>query len=263
MTTILERFQNWLPWWLTADAGGNVAASLALLADDFTARAKLALVSRFPSYAPDDAALAAMGRDRLIVRGINEPSAAYAARLSRAFADHKTRGTPYTLLEQLRAYLQADCVVRTVDQAGNWFSIDADGNRSSSLNTGNWDWDGGAPNAWSRFWVIIYPVNGVTPWAIADNWGDAALWGSGVWGTAGATIGTTATVDQVAAVRSIIRNWKPANAVCEWVIVAFDAATFTPAGATNPAGEWAGWSNNTGGPVRLATARYWRGVSGT
>lgn len=257
---LLRRFQRLMPSWLAAGDGGMVPASLAVMLDDFGARAMSALLARFPSYAPDDAALAAMGRDRLITRGINEPAAAYAVRLSRAFDDHKTRGTPYTLLRQLRAYLQADCVVRIVDRAGNWYSIDAAGVASSSIATGNWDWDGGAATEWSRFWVIIYPVGGTNPWAIAGNWGDADLWGTGVWGTAGATIGTTATVDQVASVRSIIANWKPANAVCEWIIVAYDAATFTPAGATDPAGLWGTWGNHTGAPVRLASARYWSGT---
>ncbi len=260
--SFFELFQRLLPSWLRTDDGGDVAASLSLLADDFEARARLALISRFPAYAPDDAALAAIGRDRRIVRGINEPAAAYAARLARAFTDHKTRGNPYALLTQLQAYLQAPCVVRTVDRRGNWYSIDADGLRSSSIDTANWDWDGTpASPDWARFWVVIYPVDGTTPWAVSGDWGDAALWGAGVWGNDDTTIGTTATPDQVASVRSIIRDWKPAGTTCEWVIIAFDDATFTPAGATDPSGDWGNWSDGAGAPVRLDTARYWKGVT--
>lgn len=265
--SFLEQIFIRLPKWLTDGDGGKVAASLALMADDFAARARLALISRFPSYAPDDAALAAMGRDRLIVRGINEPSAAYAARLTRAFDDHRTRGNPFAMLRQLRAYLQTDCVVRTVDRRGNWYTIAEDGTESTTINAANWNWDGGALSSWSRFWVIIYPTGGdalgrgARPWAVSGNWGDADLYGDGLFGHADLTFGTTATTDQVAAVRQIIRDWKPAGSICEWVIVAFDAATFTPAGATNPAGAWGNWSNGTGGPVRLASARYWRGFT--
>ncbi len=255
--TFLNSFRFFLPSWLTAGDGGKVAASLSLMLDDFVARARLAMLARFPAYAPDDAALAALGRDRLIRRGINEPAASYAVRLSRAFDDHRTRGNPYTMLRQLRAYLQADCVVRTVDRRGNWFSIDADGVESSSMDTGNWDWDGGSLTNWARFWVIIYPVNGTNPWAVSGLWGDATLWGDGLWGHPTLTIGTTATTDQVASVKSIIREWKPAGTTCEQIIIAFDAATFTPAGATDPNGEWGGWSNNTGQAVRLQSARYW------
>jgi len=258
----VETIYKILPSWLMTGDGGKVAASLALMVDDFAARAKLALLARFPGYAPDDAALAAMGRDRRIIRGINEPSAAYAARLSRAFDDHKTRGNPFAMLRQLRAYLQAPCVVRTVDRRGNWYTIDADGVETAVINAANWNWDGGALSQWARFWVVIYPVNGTNPWAVtAGAIGDAGLWGGALGADPTLTIGTTATTDQVASVRSIIREWKPAGTTCEWIIVAFDDATFTPAGATDPAGAWAGWSNHTGAPVRLASARYWRGVN--
>ena len=254
-------FYSLAPSWLTSGDGERVLASLSLMLDDFSARARLGLLARFPGYAPEDA-LPALGRDRRIIRGIGEPAAAYGERLTGAFDELRTRANPFTLLRQLRAYLQANCVVRTVDRRGNWFTIDADGAESYVQATGNWDWDGTpASPDWARFWVIICPENGTTPWAPSGNWGDPTLYGNGVFGNAGYTFGTTATPEQVAAVRSIIREWKPAGTTCEWVIVAFDAATFTPAGATDPAGGWGNWSDGAGAPARLATARYWRGVS--
>jgi hypothetical protein len=269
--TFTENIKFWLPSWLGgAGSSGTddekVAGSLGLMLDDYAARARFGLLSRFPGvavYLDDEAALAAIGRDRRITRGINEPAAAYAVRLKRALDDHHTRGNPYTMLAQLQAYLQAPCVVRTVDRRGNWYSIDGDGNRSSSLNTGNWEWDELGPEDWSRFWVIIYPVGGTDPWAVSGAWGAPTLYGDGTFGNAGKdpkyTFGTTATPDQVASVRAIIRDWKPAGTTCEWILIAFDDATFTPDGATDPAGEWGTWSNGTGGPVRLDTARYWKG----
>lgn len=257
--SLFESFSGLVPWWLRSGDGGSVLASLSLWADDFMARARLGILARFPDYAPDDAALAAIGRDRRIVRGINEPAASYAARLIRAIDDHKQRGNPYALLRQIRAYLQADCVVRTVDRRGNWYSIAADGTESSSIDTGNWDWDGTpASPQWARFWLVIFPAGGTDPWATSGLIGGGALWGNGlVGGHPTKTIGTTATVDQVAAVKSIVRDWKPAGTVCEWVIIAFDDTTFTPAGATMPAGAWGNWSDGAGSPVRLSTARYW------
>lgn len=262
MTTFLETFQKHVVHWLTKDDGGDVIASLSLVADDFVARAKLALMTRFPDYAIDDVALAALGRDRKIIRGINEPAAAYAARLIRALDDHRRRGNPFALLEQIRAYLQADCVVRTVDRRGNWFSIDADGNQSSSTDTGNWTWDEHpASPQWARFWVIIYPAGGTDPWARAGATIDGAVAGAWIAGSASQrTFDTTATQDQVAQLKSIIRDWKPAGTRCEWVIVVFDdpdAATFAPSGGVDPAGEWADWGDGEGRPVRLTNASYW------
>lgn len=259
--SLFASIHKMLPRWLTDDDGGKVAASLALTADDFIARARLGLLARFPSYAPDDDALAAIGRDRRIVRGINEPRASYAARLSRAFDDHKRRGNPFAMLQQLRAYLQANCVVRTVDRRGNWYTVDAAGAESCVINAANWNWDGVSVSQWSRFWTIIYPEGGTKPWAPSGNIGSSTLWGDGKIGHSNLTIGTTATRDQCASVWSIIRDWKPAGTKCEWVIIAFDSASFSPAGSTDPAGEWGNWSKTTAGgdvvPVRLATARYW------
>jgi hypothetical protein len=166
--SFIDAFKKYVPSWLSKGEGGLVGASLMQQVEDFRVRTKLALVARFPEYAAvycDDAALAAIGRDRRIVRGINEPAAAYAARLVRAFDDHRTRGNPFALLRQIRAYLQAPCVVRTVDRRGNWFSIAADGTETTNMATGNWDWDGRAASPeWARFWVIIFPVDGITPW---------------------------------------------------------------------------------------------------
>jgi hypothetical protein len=261
--TFLSTYRSRLPWWLH----GPVAESLATTMDRYVARVKLGLYARFPTWAAssllfsDEAALAAIGRDRKIVRGIGEPAAAYAERLIRAIDDHRTRGNPFAMLRQLRAYLQAPCVVRTVDRRGNWFSIDADGNETTNIDTGNWDWDGRAASPeWARFWVIIYPVGGTVPWARSPQWGSPTLFGDGDFTNTTYTIGTTATRDEVAAVKSIIRNWKPAGTTCEQVIIAFDEATFTPAGATDPNGEWGTWGNHTGSPVRLSSARYWGGV---
>lgn len=255
--SLLELIDKLVPSWLYDGEGGRVLGSLLLMADDFSARAKLALLARFPQYAPEDA-LPALGRDRRITRGIGEPAAAYGARLTGALDDLRTRGAPLALLRQLRAYLQANCMVRTVDRRGNWFTIDANGVESFSLNTGNWDWDGrSASPEWARFWVIIYPEGGTKPFA------PRGTFGSVVWGAPNTTIGTTATPDQVAAIRGIVRDWKPAGTTCEWIIVAFDETSFSPSGSTDPGGEWGNWNNAAGQPVRLQSARYWRGVSGT
>lgn len=252
-------FYKLLPSWLTTGEGELVDYSLGVIKDAFLERLKLGRDARFPAYAPPDA-LTYLGRDRKIVRGINEPAASYAVRLQRWLDDHRVRGNPFALMMQLRAYMQADCKIRTVDRAGNWYTIEENGTRSVNLALGNWNWDGAAATLWSRFWVIIYPIGGTDPWA--PSVGDA---GGASW-PVGGTIGTTATPDQVASVRSIIRDWKPAGTTCEWIITAFDAASFNPLGLPEPDGtwDWFGYSNAGAYEIaRLTTARYWRGVSGT
>lgn len=235
--------------------GELIGYSLGVVVDAFLERARQGLIARFPQRGTHTA-LGAIGRDRRIVRGIAESREAFAARLITWLDDHPRRGSPYALLEQLRAYCQADVRVRTVDARGNWYTIDRDGTKSRSLDTGNWDWDGAPVSPrWARFWVIIYPTSDNEPWAPEGTWADDGVYGDGgVWGT-------TATPAQVADVRNIIREWSPNGTRCEWIIIAFDDASFDPA-APEPDGTWGRWSKVSGGvavPSRLGTARYWRG----
>jgi hypothetical protein len=247
------------PRWLTLGEGDAVGMSIGIVVDAAAQRAYEGTLARFPQHCPDEC-LPLIGRDRLIVRGIDEAAEGYAERLVGWLDAHRGRGNPYALAEQLRAYCQADVRVRTVDARGNWYTIDRDGSRSFVLNTGSWLWDGtpAAPE-WARFWVIIYPTAAGEPWSEGPDWGDVDLWG-GAWGTPGYTWGSTATPGQVAAVRAIVSQWKPAGTRCEHIIIAFDDASFDPA-APEPDGTWD--RQSIGDPSvarRLATARYWDGA---
>lgn len=259
-------FYKLAPSWLTTGDGERVLWSLGVMLDASVERVRLGLLARWPEYNPPADALAAMGRDRGILRGINESSTAYAARLIPWLDAHKKRGTAFELIRQIRAYLGGNIMVRTVDERGNWHTIDAAGVKSYRLNAGNWDWDGSTPpTKRGRFWVIIYPPDTAAGvFKVGPTWGDPSLWG-GAWGTSGYTWGTTATPEQVQSVRSIVREWKPAGTRCSHIIVAFDETSFDPMGAPGaplPDGTWGNASKISGGayvPARLTTARYWRG----
>lgn len=258
-----EIYRRLTPKWQHDDEeGAPLLYSIGLLLDACQRHYRLALLARYPGpaqtkegtvYAPADA-LQYIARDRRIERGRGETSQAFAARLNTWLDDHKTRGNPYALMRQLRAYLGVAVRIRTVDNSGNWYTIEADGTLDlASVTAGTafgWDWDGQAAQ-WSRFWAIIYPTAAGEPWSEGPAWGDPGL----VWGTPGATWGTTATVGEVEAVRRIVRDWKPAGTRCEHIIIAFDDASFDPTGPTDlPTGDWGSAAN------RLATARYWRGT---
>lgn len=255
-------FRKMAPRWLTEGDGELVLTTLGLLEDALVERTRQGIKARFPQEAPSDA-LAPLGRDRRIIRGISESDEDYAARLLRWLDDWKVAGNPYALMGQIRAYCGVDMRTRTVDTRGNWYTIEADGTRSYSLAQANWDWDGDA-DKWSRFWVILYPPAEL--WTISGQWGNGALWSSGKWGNPGATFGTTATPEQIRSIRSIIADWKPAGTRCPYVIVAFDDASFDPVtspGAPMPDGTWGRYSTGTNPAVksRLDTARYWKGTS--
>lgn len=256
------------PPWLTQEGeSALVGYTVDVVADAFMERLRLGHLARFPqndptgqTTAPDDA-LAAIGRDRRIIRGINESAPGYARRLVRAIDDWKTAGNPFALMAQLSAYCGPGPAFRTVDVRGNWYSRAANGTQTTDINVANWDWDGDpyALKKWARFWIVIYP-NGL--WTVGPNWGDVGF----VWGAANATWGTTATQDEVTSVKAIVRDWKPAGTTCVNIIIAFDNASFDPAlprdAAGLPNGTWGGWAHTVGGvvvPVRLSSARYWDG----
>lgn len=248
----LPRFRNFMraiaPRWLVEGEGGLVLTSLGLTMDAVVEHARQGARARFPELAPADA-LPAMGRDRRIRRGLSEPADVYRVRLLNWIDDWKVAGNPYALMKQLRAFIGVDLRCRTVDNRGNWYTIDEDGTRSFLLNQGNWDWDD-SPEKWSRFWVILYPPPSL--WTQGPTIGDPDLWGGAI-GTPGYTIGSTATPEQVAGVKSIVREWKPAGTRCVRIIVAFDGSYFDPTDAIppNPDGTWDIASH------RLPLAAYW------
>lgn len=245
------------PRWLTEEEGELVGYTLDILKDAFIERLFLGLLARFPETAPPDA-LPFLGRDRRVVRGLNESDDSYVNRLLAWLDDRKTCGNPFALMRKLAEYTGAGPMFRTVDARGNWYTRAVDGTQSYRLATGNWNWDNDLTGTrWSRFWVIIYP-NGL--WSeYPYDWADTA--GPG-WEESQYTWGSTATEEQVRTIRSIVADWKPAGTRCVNIIIAFDPASFDPS-APEPNGLWGHWSKNVGGvqvPARLSTARYWDGV---
>jgi hypothetical protein len=247
------------PRWLTDGEGGLVGYALDIMKDAFVERIRLGLLARFPQQDPDGTpappdALAAIGRDRRVVRGLGESAESYAIRLLRWLDDRQRSGNPFALMQKLAEFTGPGPSFRTVDARGNWFSRAADGTESYVLNTGNWNWDGPIGERWSRFWVIIYP-NGL--WSAETNWGEP----DEVWGDPDGTWGTTANLDVVDTIRGIIADWKPAGTKCVNIIVALDPDSFDPS-SPEPDGTWGHWSINDSGvqvPARLDTARYWDG----
>jgi len=250
-TRFRRAFYKLVPTWLSSDEGELALYSLNVILDAFAERTRLATLARFPTYAPTDAQNA-LGRDRLIKRGRGEADAPYAIRLLRWLTDHRSRGTAHTLMDQIRAYCQHDVIQRTVDRAGNWDTRAADGTYTHVRAAGNWNWDSQAATRWARAWFVIYPEG---LWDTDGLWGDPGTWGDG------GTWGTTATVADVAAIKAIVRDWRPLHAHREWIIIAFDSASFDPT-APEPDGTWyydghqVVWNYEQG---RLDTARFWTG----
>lgn len=249
---------DFLPLWLSEGEGVATWWTAGIVIDAQLDKAYQGTYARHPAYAPEDA-LRYIARDRGLVRGPNEPAAVFADRALRWLDDHRLRGGPWAMMEQLRAYMfPANVRIRTVDDRGNWFTIDRDGSRSYVLDSGTWNWDSPVGRK-TRFWVIIYPdssTGAYLPW-------QKTVWGpERTWGDPSLTWGTTATPAEVAAVRQIVRVWKAGGTTCKNIIIAYDDSSFDPA-SPEPDGDWQLWGTGGNGPRtpnRLFSARYWRGT---
>ncbi len=247
------------PRWLSEGEGGLVGYALDLMRDALSERVRLGLLAKLPQNGPNGEtappdALAAQGRDRRVVRGIDETDASYAVRLVRWLIDRRTAGNPFMLLKQLAAYCGQGFSFRTYDARGNCYSRDVDGVETADLGT-SWDWDG-EPERWSRFWVIIYPT-GI--WSTSGlQYADPGL----EYGPNDALWGVNMPREHIRSLQAIVADWKPEHAKCVHIIIAFDPASFDPA-APEPDGTWGKWGKIVAGerhPSRLTTAKYLNGA---
>lgn len=229
-------------------------------------RLRMGVRARFISNAPVDA-LSYIGRALNTYQGPSESLVAYLARLQTAIDDARIAGSAWPLLNQVRGYCAPAAVrVRLYNVRGNCYTINRDGTRSTARATA-WNWDG-TSSAWSRFWVIIYPTTGAPqlPWARASVMGTA---GVKVGSPSNRTVGSTATTDDVFAIRRMVSTWKPIGSRCEKIVIAFTDTDFDPAFTSPPLpnGTWANdgtYSTTAPGrlvPARNANAIYWGGSS--
>lgn len=248
------------PRWLTTGEDAEpIGTALDALADGITEAMFQGLLVGLPqndpsgaTTAPDDA-LQAMGRDRKIIRGIDETAVSYARRLLPWLDDHRSRGTAFMMMKQLAGYLGAGFSFRIYDVRGNCYSRSESGAETFDALTG-WDWDGDA-SRWARFWVVVYPPGSWT--ATVHQYGDVGL----VFGPNLAQWGVDIPREAIRGMQAIVAEWKPAGTRCDHIIVAFDPASFDPA-SPEPDGTWGKWGKVSGGvrvPARLTTARYLNG----
>lgn len=259
--TFRDVARRWSPARLLTDQAQRfVYAVLGLPIDGIAQAAKDAAHQGLVTDCTDDA-LPSHGRDRLLVRGPDEPRSSYVARLLGWLEAWRSAGAGASMLDQIAAYLTPHAVrMRIITNNGLWYTRETDGTLTIEQHTGAFDWDGSTA-AWARFWLVIYPPS--TLWQPGPTWGDSTLWG-GAWGSPGYTWGSTATPNQVQTIRALVKQWKPGFAKCMNIIIAFDPASFSPTSGDLPAGQYGPWADDDGTgtwvPTRLASARYWDGV---
>jgi hypothetical protein len=196
-----------------------VVGSIGLMADLIAQRAREARKASLltAESIPTDA-LPLKGYERLSPRYPADTDATYKARLIDSWERWKQGGSEQGMIAELEAYGLTDI---------------------SIVLDSEWDWDG--EEYWSRFWVVIKGHAWTGPRLI----GDAGSMLDGTW-----TLGSSATPEEVNAVRSIVRRWKPGHMICSYIIPVLNEATWD---AEQPDGTWARNYN------RSTAACYWPG----
>ncbi len=174
------------PPWLSGYNGYRVMYDLGLQVDALAEYLRIGAQQGFPSYCEPEA-LAYIGQDRGIRRGVSETDASYRARLKAAPVTWKRAGSPVVLLPQIASYFSpTDTLVRYVasgyDDQGNsctdWWSYQTGALTYHRATPANWDWDTLIGDF--RYWIIVYA--GVLPlwyWDQINMYWDkpGLLWG--------------------------------------------------------------------------------------
>jgi len=259
------------PTWLAgiqgvaAGVGQRLLYDFGLMSDVVLEKLNQGVKARMPTEC-DPSALALIGADRSIPQGPNEPDNSYRVRLRRSFETWQKAGSDQSVLIQLLGYLSPNTPqVTIVNDTSTWQTYRANADPASApftVKSNNWTWDYRTQQKnWWQEWVIFYSATG--PWTNEGTWGDGQLWGDG------GTWGSTATEQDVTAIRQqIVKLWKGAHASVQWIIVSFDTTLFDPAqsagGGVNPDNNFGHWSKLVSGvqvPARFDTAIYWDGVT--
>lgn len=259
-----ETINSMVPPWLSVTSGRAVGARLlyafAALCDAGIQFAVEGVQARYPGIGTPTA-YPYLSRDRRIIRGPGVPDAAFAVQLEKWLDSHRGAGSPVVLLEQLAgALVPYQTVLRFVDTSGNWWTRNIDGTYEvvQTYPTSNWNWDS-RPDLWARGYVIIY---GNAIWQPMSAWGTEQQW-NGVWGDTTSTWGTTATTTEIETMIHVIQQWSAGHCLIQWLIIAFDDASFSPTNPLStegmPDGLWGKWHKVVGGvavKARLSSARY-------
>lgn len=149
------------PPWLQNGLAEKVLYSIAVMLDAAGDALNAGLKIRFPNVYTDES-LPLIGSERRIRRGRTEDAETYTPRLESWLTDHRRRGGPYAMLEQIYAHYRPNNFdIHLLYRSGRRFMMSASGTITRDvLPTG--------PNAqWSK-WTMVYFSDAFTPADAAD-----------------------------------------------------------------------------------------------
>lgn len=236
--------QEYSPPWLLGYDSARLQYSQALMWDALAEYTRLGVLQRYPTVAQPDA-LAELGKDRRIWRGLAETDDHYAERLRSFKRTWKHAGNAPTLLRQLWEYMTPNTTrIRYVvngytgaagpgTQFADWWTIDSGGLHYQRVSPCNWNWDGSyGKNV--RFWLIVYRTDLVpAKWGVPPYpWSQPGLfWGGGIGSNRDWVIDT---FNIVAAFKAAGSHMGPFPLFDGGLIIANPTATAAPWGPNGP-----------------------------
>jgi hypothetical protein len=204
-----EYARSLVPFWLSNAVGERFVGFLGLVNDTAVEGAQHAILSPMMfsrTFAYNT--LNALGAERLLPRFPAETHEAYRSRLHQA----------WDLWEQAGS-------ARGIELMFELFGVTA-----TVVRNNEWNWDGDADA--SRFWVVVTDH----PWTKGWHIGASNIIGGGQ------VIGGSFSAEEVAAMRGIVSTFKPADYVCESIVVVFDEDQWA---LEQPDGTWGYWKNRS------------------
>ena len=202
VVTYRDTLRKISPPWLQIGTAEKVLYAIGVHIDGFADALVAGVKSRWPGlYSMESLPL--IGRDRRIARGRYDTDQSYQTRLLRWLDDHRRRGGPYALLEQLYAHFHPNnFAIELVYQSGRTYSMDIDGVivRDDLPFVAP---DGSPPEKWAQWWLFYdwpEPV-GKRIWGTANQYGDGSVWGSDL------------TPENVRDLRLVPREWNAMHSI--------------------------------------------------
>ena len=197
------------PVWLRSQIGSSILYAAAAILDGLDDAVTTGVKARYPGLVMFES-LKHIGAERRIRRGRYEGDEQYADRLIRWLDDHRRRGGPYAMLEQLHAHYRPNNFPVELRYASgrNYVMEPVDG----SIVRGDVTWTppDDPPERWARWWLFYQwpePIDDDGVWGDPGTWGDGGVWGSNL------------TPAEVRDIRLVPREWNAQHAMGRIVLI--------------------------------------------
>lgn len=230
--TFRDMLRRLSPTWLQRGVAEKILYGAGVLLDGCADAVIAAVAMRFPGLYSGQS-LRLIGNERRIRRGLSEPDETYAGRLIPWLDQHRGRGGPYELLEQLRGfYAAAPFPIDLVYYTGQRFRLATDGTITRDAITWSPDPDS---ERWARWWLLFHwptPIVSDGLWSDPGTWDDGGVWDS-----------STFLPEDIASIKLVPADWIAGHALGTIVIQPDDAELWDyPVGTWGDPGIWDGTS---------------------